>query len=272
MKKFKKLIPAFCAMLISAVMLGTSTYAWFSVNKKVTVSELTVTAQANTQYFVVSDTTDFTGNLVTKELDADQITQGGIGSNESSKTTVVKPAAYGQREGKGLTGWWTANVDTYDATEAGNIFNETPISAPSEGKQVYENTDYFVGYTFYVGLAANSTAYQGKLDFLDVNGTNGASIAAVKIEQQEKSGSNWGDPTPAKTEWLAIAAGSKVGSNYQSHEEYDLAAGTKCVKVTVYVYLNGNNPYVIDSHVGELGLTGDKAGIKVGGASENLSA
>ena len=33
MKKFKKLIPAFCAMLVSAAMLGTSTYAWFSVNK-----------------------------------------------------------------------------------------------------------------------------------------------------------------------------------------------------------------------------------------------
>ena len=45
MKKFNKLIPAFCAMLVSAAMLGTSTYAWFSVNKKVEANGMSVTAR-----------------------------------------------------------------------------------------------------------------------------------------------------------------------------------------------------------------------------------
>ena len=63
MKKFKKLIPAFCAMLVSAAMLGTSTYAWFSVNKKVEAKGMSVTAQANTQYFVISTDTTFTTDI-----------------------------------------------------------------------------------------------------------------------------------------------------------------------------------------------------------------
>ena len=54
MKKFKKLIPAFCAMLVSAAMLGTSTYAWFSVNKKVEANGMSVTAKVDTEDFVAT--------------------------------------------------------------------------------------------------------------------------------------------------------------------------------------------------------------------------
>ena len=34
----KKLIPAICLLLVSAVMLGTSTFAWFSMNATVAVT------------------------------------------------------------------------------------------------------------------------------------------------------------------------------------------------------------------------------------------
>ena len=40
----KKLIPALCMLLIAAVMLGTSTYAWFSMNTTVTATGMSVTA------------------------------------------------------------------------------------------------------------------------------------------------------------------------------------------------------------------------------------
>lgn len=38
MKKFSKLIPAFCMLLISAMLMGTSTFAWFSMNTQVTAT------------------------------------------------------------------------------------------------------------------------------------------------------------------------------------------------------------------------------------------
>lgn len=47
MKKFKKLIPALCMLLVSAVMLGSTTFAWFSMNTKVTASNMEVKATAS---------------------------------------------------------------------------------------------------------------------------------------------------------------------------------------------------------------------------------
>lgn len=46
MKKFSKLIPAFCMLLISAMLMGTSTFAWFSMNTQVTATGMQVKAQA----------------------------------------------------------------------------------------------------------------------------------------------------------------------------------------------------------------------------------
>ncbi len=42
----KKLIPALCMLLVSAMLLGTSTYAWFTMNKTVTATGLQVKARA----------------------------------------------------------------------------------------------------------------------------------------------------------------------------------------------------------------------------------
>lgn len=59
MGKFKKLIPAICMLLISAVLMGTSTFAWFSMNTKVTVSSMTVKATAS-KNLLISSTQDGT--------------------------------------------------------------------------------------------------------------------------------------------------------------------------------------------------------------------
>lgn len=43
----KKIIPALCLLLISAFMLGTSTFAWFSMNTTVRATDMTVRAIAS---------------------------------------------------------------------------------------------------------------------------------------------------------------------------------------------------------------------------------
>ena len=52
MKKFKKLIPALCMLLVSAVLLGSSTYAWFSMNNKVTVTGMQVTTKVSSNLLI----------------------------------------------------------------------------------------------------------------------------------------------------------------------------------------------------------------------------
>ncbi len=46
MKAMRKILPALCMLLVSAVMLGSSTFAWFSSNSKVTASGMQITASA----------------------------------------------------------------------------------------------------------------------------------------------------------------------------------------------------------------------------------
>lgn len=54
MKKFKKLIPAVVMLLIATMLMGTTTYAWFSMNKTVTASGMKVKATAEGSIVITS--------------------------------------------------------------------------------------------------------------------------------------------------------------------------------------------------------------------------
>ena len=56
MKKFKKLIPALCMLLVSAVMLGSTTFAWFSMNTTVTASGMKVEAKSDAKFLQIKNT------------------------------------------------------------------------------------------------------------------------------------------------------------------------------------------------------------------------
>lgn len=274
MKKFKKLIPAFCAMLLSACMLGTTTYAWFSVNKKVTATGLSVTAQANTQYFVISKTSTFTTNTIAIDNTGTNYTTVG------GKEGKVYPAAYDEvtkQEGdpaqsvtKGIADkWWTANVNKHDSILVGDIMTPTELVAGTSN--VYDNNpNYFIGYVFYLGLDKNSDAFKGQLQFKVDTATNAAKVAAVKFQQAVVEGSE-----TLSNEQIVQAEGL---ANYKTSateaEFYELSSmnnsgiAEKYVKVTVYVFIDGNNTLIRDLYA-EGTLTGT-IGIRVAAASENL--
>lgn len=264
MKKFKKLIPAFCAMLVSAAMLGTSTYAWFSVNKKVEAKGMSVTAQANTQYFVISTDTTF-GTEIEKTLTETQITQKG-----TAGTGTVYPAAYGVKNEKGLADkWWTANVSKYDSTTAGDIINVSEIKV--DAGEVYTNSQYFVGYSFYVGLNEKSDDFAAaKLQASVVAGAeaNAAKVAAVAFEQWEGATKK----ADGNSEFVQIEGKTADGTShgYQTTQTYELSAGEtkKFVKVTVYLFVDGNDGKIKDT-AEAADLTG-KVGVKIAAATETL--
>lgn len=69
MKAMKKLIPTICMLLVSAVLLGTSTYAWFSMNTQVQASGMKVKATTPISVEISQNTdsgwaftTEFTGD------------------------------------------------------------------------------------------------------------------------------------------------------------------------------------------------------------------
>ena len=273
MKKFKKLIPAFCAMLLSACMLGTTTYAWFSVNKKVTATGLSVTAQANTQYFVISKTSTFTTNTIS--LTDGYTTEGGVDGK-------VYPAAYDEvtrSEGdpatevtKGIADkWWTANVKKHDSILVGDIMTPTELKAGSSNTVYENNTNYFIGYIFYVGLDKNSDAFKGQLQFKIDSATKAAKVAAVKFEQAVV-----GESEVLSNKQVVQAEGfdnyktdATEANLYELTSMNDSGKATKYVKVTVYVFIDGNNNLIRDMYGDVANLTGT-IGVTVAAATETL--
>lgn len=272
MKKFKKLIPAFCAMLVSAAMLGTSTYAWFSVNKKVEANGMSVTAQANTQYFVVLNSV--TGNNFTAEGKTETTTTtltaptaGGIGG----KSDKVYPAAYTPTELSLAAGgeakvqannWYTGGVSADEQTTENENSKFTTLTTLGTDAAVTftTNANYFVAYTFYVGLADKTDSCSAKLQFTATGATNAAKIAGFTVKYSEadseaKYTSYAGKTTEAVTTDTAFEFVAKNGDT-----------NAKYVTVTVYVYIDGTNTEIMSKNLKTGGnaakLTGS-IGVKV---------
>ena len=249
MKKFKKLIPAFCAMLVSAAMLGTSTYAWFSVNKKVEANNMSVTAKVDTEYFVAT-TTAPTGNKFV--VPAGNATEAKF---TTAATNKVIPVAKASEElilnGTTITAgeWYTGSVKTYDDTDQKNWATLSKLTYTSVSEGLFTQETYFVSYKFYIGLATTSADYEGALTFTPVKSTGhveGIEIAGVKVEGNKK---DTGASLTATSETLEIF----TAANAKTTEKYVLKAdGTSYVTVTVYLCINGENSNVKDSNAAQL--------------------
>ena len=55
MKKFRKLIPALAMLLVSAVLMSTASYAWFSMNTQVTATGMQVKAVAEDGLLIINE-------------------------------------------------------------------------------------------------------------------------------------------------------------------------------------------------------------------------
>lgn len=236
MKKFKKVVPALCALLVSAVMLGSSTYAWFSMNTRVTAQGMQVTAQSNSTYLVVSNKTMLgTATNVNVENKA-----GGIGGN----TTNVYPCA---KADKAITGtdvkagdWYYASSKKQD--QAGSMgdgeLGADTMNVTRIGTDL--TTDYKVTYTFYIGVSAESAAKTAniKIDAVDAalsseNALKNGLCAIVTIDGK--------DP-------VTIKQGTGTTSGIVS----DVALTTAATSVTVEIYIDGNNTNVTSANAASL--------------------
>lgn len=277
MKKFKKLIPAFCAMLVSAAMLGTSTYAWFSVNKEVTATDMSVTAVADTQYFVIlSDVTSgFTSETgVNKTASITKVAAGGIGNKAKAYPTAYATADLtlnGSADVKVQKGnWYTAGVDA-EKEEAGNGANSKystleVLGNDENGTTVKTKMNYFVGYKFYVGLADDTASCTQVLSFESVETENSVvKIAGITVKS---AGNGATSATEEYVPFAATGATKKTTSAYEFVAKDSKNSGTntaKYVEVVVYVYIDGTNTKIMSENLktaNQTNLTGS-IGVKV---------
>lgn len=220
MKKFRKLIPALCMLLVSALFVGTSTYAWFSMNSSVQATDMMVKAKSNARYLLIGDDkdnakgtakTDKAGKALTNEHAALYATTGN-----DSKTCY--PTAYYAEAGT-LNGhetvankWYTSTSDTHDKAVSGNA----DITEVKEADK-----DYMLTYKMYLTLTNDSESYTGKLTVTPTITNTSKSVKAMVVINGEKH----------------IVDTKNAAFTTEGNVEL---SSTDALEVTVYVYNDGN--------------------------------
>ena len=101
----KKLIPAIVLLLVSAIILSTASFAWFSMNTQVVALNMQVKAVAED------------GLLIKNELDADSATNWKVSTNASYGSLVdLAPTSTAN-----LTDWYHNKSDDQNDAKAGQL-------------------------------------------------------------------------------------------------------------------------------------------------------
>lgn len=142
----KKLIPAAAMLAISAAMLSTATYAWFTMSKSVTVTGMQVKAEAEK------------GLLVINELDTDSPANWNTSATASYNTVVpLLPTSTDN-----VTDWYYKQSSQYNDAEANQAASAyTTLSDLTDTKASVNDGafgdgehDYYLLNKFYIKSSA----------------------------------------------------------------------------------------------------------------------
>lgn len=214
MKKFRKLIPALCMLLVSALFVGTSTYAWFSMNKTVTATDMKVTAKSDNIYLQI------------KQAAAEDADYAKADAAVSAAKDLY-PVDYKTINGTTVTWGRKESTDT-------KLVNYTA----KDNLDDVANTDKYVwSDSFKIRVAdQQAEAKDLILSGVTVTGTSEMSEALRVLVVTKDGAMLWGN-TGARDNKVD-AAGVKVvnGTNLAAS-----VTNGNPIDVTVYVYFDGND-------------------------------
>lgn len=215
----KKLIPALCLLLVAAALMGTSTFAWFSMNKVVTATGMKVKATSASS-LIISDSAP---------------------TNSTTSVTVALPTTVTE-----LTpSTWDTTVGTTAClkyvTNPGQVVVDTGLAGTTEltyADAANANpTYYYVDYVVYIAASGN-TAIAEKLVVAIDSTTDSADIhKAVTVAFFV------GDSATADTYKGSISLKDKATGKVVLEDTADIPVaiqdGSAYIKVTMRVYLDG---------------------------------
>lgn len=226
MTKFKKIIPALCMLLISAVLMGTSTYAWFSMNTSVKASGMKVTAESKETFLLISST----------KTTAEDIKQEGgtsVNFNMTEEQSKVKPAAHENT----ATNTASTNKDAAWYYMVGTSYTDG-TGTNKASLNIADIGGYVIHKTVYVTLANGSVA-QDKLTVtakIAKNGADGTDITAAKV--------------------LVTSVTGAAEFNSEDTTAKDIFTGdinsTTVIVLDIWIYYDGNNGNVTSANFANL--------------------
>lgn len=166
-KTNKKLISSFAMFLISATMLGTATYAWFTMNKEVEVTGMQVKAKAE-QGLLINEIADYSDENWDNEATNNQVEGIKLHATSTSNTSTwyvayssksnSSASATSNQESEDLSsGYFTlgsenyiTSTETIEAT-AGTNAQRDIVYVDKDADTTYDNGEgYYVKYTYYL--------------------------------------------------------------------------------------------------------------------------
>ena len=172
----KKIIPALALLLVSAVMLATSSFAWFSMNTTVTVTGMSVSTRISDNLQIANDTIDSNAKK------ADNLFQNGL-----NQTAEVNPTVEGILEPvstvDGVAFFYTATDNVYANGDAMNdtyiAYNPSTAATDAEhySNAFSENYDVkksdtavaYVDYVFQIKAINSDTSVDKNVKLTGVN-------------------------------------------------------------------------------------------------------
>lgn len=204
MKKFRKLIPAFCMLLVSAMLVGTSTFAWFSMNNKVAATGMQISAKSDSAYLVINTGASFNSAGTDKEVTS---------AAEAKSLYPVAPVSV-------LTSASAAS-DVTTASKWHYAYSNDPTTSTKTGDYIEckDLENYVASETFYIGL--NEKSGLSSLSNLKVSKITLPENKAIKV---------------------VLVCGSKVA--VAADDVLADSVGKEGVAVTVYYYIDGDESVV----------------------------
>ena len=252
MKKMRKLIPALAMLLVSAVMMSTASFAWFTMSAAVSAQGMSVKAIADG------------GLVMSAEKENDDHTHQAPGANDyasfvnfadtskkwyTNGATAIKPSSV--NEGA----WYTAEAATQDS-QAAKENGYTTL-----GSLAYDAT---TGATYYLASKLYFKAVEeGSTNKLNVtkielafSGSDTTRNLDKALRVAMKCGTDWYYFAPNQTtgtfNYTGIGADSKVGpiantelvlgSDFTDVTISSTLTPSTAVEVEVYVYYEGEDP------------------------------
>ena len=156
----KKLIPALCMLLVAASLLGTSTYAWFSMNETVTAQGMSVKAVAEAGIVIAN---------------AEAGTYDAVANSAKTTTATLKPGS-------------TANLANWYVSKSTNPAIANTGAAYTAG----EENQHYVKHEFYIRSSAAETLTVASLDVKSVTVKVGTGSSAQDLSKSLRVGIKMG--------------------------------------------------------------------------------
>ena len=196
--KFKRLIPALAMLLVSAILLGTSTFAWFSMNTTVSATDMQVVVKSDNTYLQIGTGADDTAAeihvadpnttvaltvsdaqaKVYPSKPAEDATEAGLLNTTTGKKVgdaaieTAGAVVNSTSTAAAVTNWYTATAEAVDA----------PDMLAGSARQLTSFDGYVIQKTVYLTVAEGSNhANNLTVTPTITQKTGGTDISAVKV-------------------------------------------------------------------------------------------